>query len=295
MKKLETFLILLFLILFFSNASTIVNLSSDILQFWFTELVPSLFLSIFIIQLLSATSFFTSFAKGFSFLCPLFNLNEEALGFLFSCLFIGAPSSASLIHEAYQKEQITSQMAQRLFLCTPVSTISFLVMSAGSTMLNSQKAGLILWLIQVLSSFCLVCATKSVPITMNPSIHQKKHSITSALLKTGSLLFLIGGYLLMFQTLSYLIGLFIPTAFRSPLNILSEFSYGCAQLAERFRFHKAYVLMSALCGFNGFCVHFQSISLSELKVPYLKYLSFRIIQSLLSLGFAIATLPLLDG
>ncbi len=295
MKKLENWLILIFLIFYFSNASAIGNLCKEILNFWFMELVPSLFLSIFLIQILSKTSFFTKIGTFFYFLCPVLNLNEEALGFVFSCLFIGAPSSAALIGQAYHNERITQSMAQRLLYSTPVCTISFLLMSAGAQMLHSQKAGLFLWLIQLTASFFLLWSTRSTAVMMTPELHQKKHSAASALFQTGSIVFLIGGYLLMFQTLAYLFNLFLPSQMDALIRILSEFSYGCLQISQKFTFEYAFVLISALCGFNGFCVHFQTVSICEMTICYPKYLLYRILQAVLSALFALAVLPLLHG
>ena len=295
MKKLENTIILIVLIFFFSNASAIGNLSKEILNFWFMELVPSLFLSIFLIQMISGTSFFTKIGTVFRFICPVLNLNEEALGFIISCLIIGTPSSAALISQAYFEHRLTKSMAQRLFYSVSSCTISFLLMSAGAQMLHSQKAGLILWLIQLIVCFLLLWSTRSTAIIISPSLHQKKHSISSALFKTGSIIFLIGGYLLMFQTLAYLAGLFLPDQMNALIRILSEFSYGCAQISQQFSFPYAFVLISALCGFNGFCVHFQAVSLCEVSISYPKYLLYRVFQAALCFIFALEALPLLHG
>ncbi len=300
MKNWINFFILFILIFFFSNASAIGTLSREVLTFWFTQLVPSMFLSIFLIQLLSETSFFTFLSQPFQFLCPILKMNEEGLGFVFSCLLIGCPSSVILINQAYQNERITQSMANRLLLCTPVATVSFLVMSVGAQMLQNQTSGIVLWILQIAVSFVLLWLTRSIPLTMNPQIikkddSKKKHPISGALFQTGSTLFLIGGYLLMFQTVSFLIEPILPVSWHPFFKIISEFSYGCHLIANSMPFEKAFVYISCLCGFNGLCVQFQALSLSELKIPVHNYFLFRLLQALLCFICGQAVLPLLVG
>ena len=293
MKRLETVLIFCFLVVFFSNSALIASQSKIMLTFWFESLVPSMFVCIFLIQLLSSTSFFIALSKPFRFLCPLLNLDGDALGLVFSCLLIGAPSSTLLINEAYQKEEISEKMALRLLFSLSVSTVSFLIMSAGTQILKSQSLGVMLWLIQMCSAFVLLWLTRSTPILFTQKKTQKKHSFSSALLKTGTTLFLIGGYLLVFQTLCTLVSAPFHQSIQSFIRIISEFSYGCQLIAKLFGTHDAFVLISTLCGFNGLCVQFQSLSMSELKIPVFKYVCFRMLQALLSLVFSAALLPLL--
>ena len=108
-------------------------------------------------------------------------------------------------------------------------------MNAGSQMLHSIQAGWMLWLIQLFCCFVLLFLSRKTPVDMSPSLKaQKKHSVTSALSKTGFILFLIGGYLLLFQTLTLLIQPVVPTFMQSGLRILSEFSYGCFLISENF-------------------------------------------------------------
>ncbi|MBP3399357.1 MAG: hypothetical protein J6K75_06340 [Erysipelotrichaceae bacterium] len=296
MKKLENCLILLFLFLFFSQSQQISQTSAIMLDFWFEQLVPSLFLCIFILQLLSSTSFFSEISKPFRFLCPLLNISTEALGLVFSCLLMGAPSSTLLINQAYKQKQITEKMAHRLLCSISVSTISFLIMTIGALMLKDIHLGIYLWIIQILCAFVCLGCTRSVAVIMStPLTNTKKHSIRSALFQTGSILFMIGGYLLIFQNLAHFILSFIPESFHQFVFIISEFSYGCKLISESFDTSKAFVLISALCGFNGLCVQFQSLSMSELHISIGKYFCFRCFQSLMSLLMASAVILLLHG
>ena len=294
MKILQQISIFLFLILFFSNAAMISNLSSEILTFWFEQLVPSLFISIVLIQILSNTSFFTDIACHLKGLCPILNLNEEGLGLVITCLLSGSPASVIIIQDAYQKQRITEKMALRLFYCTPIATLSFLIMQCGN-LLHNIKAGFLLWVIQMVSTLVLLYLSRKTPIIANPVIDktEKKHSVTSALVKSGLIVFLIGGYLLMFQTFSALINLLLPSSYQNFIKIISEFSYGCFLIAEQFPFPIAFLLISALCGFNGLCVQYQALSICELKVSVLRYIIGRLIQSLIATLISITVLPLL--
>ena len=97
----------------------------------------------------------------------------------------------------------------------------------------------------------------------------------------------------MFQTLSLLINLFLPSSIENMMKIISEFSYGCFLISEQFDFTIAFVLINALCGFNGLCVQYQAISISELKLSWTCYLGYRIAQSLIASVISITVLPLL--
>lgn len=294
MHKLRQILLLFGLMVFYLQADAITETCREVLVFWFEQLVPSMFVSIAIVQLLSDTSFFSFVAHGFRGLCPVLCVNEEALNLILRCLLLGCPANVTLINEAYQQQRITEKMALRLLLCTPVSTISFLIMNAGSQMLHSTGAGCMLWLIQLFCCFVLLFLSRKTSIDMTPSLKaQKKHSVTSALSKTGFILFLIGGYLLLFQTLSLLIRPVVPSFMQSGLRILSEFSYGCFLISKSFSSAIAFVLISALCGFGGFCVQFQAISISEIRIPILKYGCYRILQAMLAALISTAVLPLL--
>lgn len=295
MTSIKKILLILFVILFFSNANAISALSKEILAFWFEQLVPSMFVSIVLIQILSSTSFFTDIAYGLKGLCKVLNVNQEGLGLIISCLLAGCPASVVLINDAYQKQRITEKMAYRLLYCSPVATVSFLIMNVGVQMFISIKAGLFLWLIQIASSLVLLFLTRNTPIIANPITQktQKKHSVTSAIFQSGIIVFLIGGYLLIFQTLSLLINLFLPSSLENIMKIISEFSYGCFLISEQFNFSIAFVLINALCGFNGLCVHYQAISISELKLPWVRYVGYRIVQSLIASVISITVLPLL--
>ena len=296
MTSIKKILLILFVILFFSNANAISALSKEILTFWFEQLVPSMFVSIVLIQILSSTSFFSDIAYGLKGLCKVLNVNQEGLGLIISCLLAGCPASVVLINDAYQKQRITEKMAYRLLYCTPIATISFLMMNVGTQMFHNIKAGLFLWLIQIISSFGLLFLTSRTPIIANPITEKtqiKKHSVSSALFQSGLIVFLIGGYLLIFQTLSLLINLFLPSSLENIMKIISEFSYGCFLISEQFNFSIAFVLINALCGFNGLCVHYQAISISELKLPWVRYVGYRIVQSLIASVISITVLPLL--
>ncbi len=295
MNSIRKMLLFLFVVLFFSNASAISVLSKEILSFWFEQLVPSMFVSIVLIQILSSTSFFTDIAFGLKRLCLVLDVNQEGLGLIISSLLSGSPASVVLINEAVQSQRITEKMAYRLLYCTPVATVSFLIMNVGTQMFNSIKTGILLWLIQIASSLVLLFLTRNTSIIANPITEktQKKHSVTSAIFQSGIIVFLIGGYLLMFQTLSLLISLFLPSSIQNIIKIISEFSYGCFLISEQFDFPIAFVLINALCGFNGFCVQYQAISISELKLSWTRYLGYRVAQSVIASFISTTVLPLL--
>lgn len=298
MKKLETVLISLFLLLFFTRAQLIIQTTKDVLAFWFEDLIPSLFPCIFLIHLLSTTSFFPTLAKPFSFLCPLLNLDDNALGLVISCLLMGAPSSTVLINEALKENRITFDMAKRLCCTVSVSSVSFYLVTCGVILLKNQTLGILLWIIQLFVSLLLLMITKKTKIRM---IIQKEAAaktdaavlIKNALFQTGSILFLIGGYLLIFQTLADLLTSAFPDDVRLFFRIISEFAYGCKIISSSFNQKTAFVLMSTLCGFNGLCLQFQSLSLSEMKLPVIQFVSYRCLQALLCFVTAAAVILLL--
>lgn len=296
MKIVKHLLIFLFLILFFSNAQMICTLSKDTLTFWFEQLIPSMFLCITCIQLLSETSFFSSLASLFNFLCPVFQINQDGIGLLISCLLLGCPSNVTMIQQAYEDHRITEKMALRLLYCTPTATVSFLIMNLGGMMFHSALIGFGSWLIQIFSCFVLLLITRNTSIETSPTLinrTQKKHPLTSALMKSGTILFLIGGYLLLFQMFSSLINLLLPSFLQELFSIISEFSYGCFLIVQRFPPRYAFVLISALCGFNGLCVQYQALSISEIRIPVLTYMMYRMIQAFIAALLATAAVPLL--
>lgn len=287
MKKIVQFLLLLVLalLLFFGNTS--ISLSKQALTLWFENLVPSMFVTMVIIRLLYKQHMLQALFP--TWFCQLFGLDQQAMALVISSMLLGFPNGSAFIEEAYQQDQITQASANRLFLICCFPTPAFVILSCGAQLYHAVKLGLFLYLSQLLYGFLCLFFTRRHKVAS--VLIQKKETSTfmkdlsSALLESGTSLFLIGGYLMLFMSITGILFSFLPEGLRFPLQICAEFSSGTFLIQQHFSYPLSLLLTCVLFGFGGFCVHLQIFSMCPTcKTSYGKFFLARLLQSILSVS-----------
>ena len=108
--------------------------------------------------------------------------------------------------------------------------------------------------------------------------------LSIAVKESGLSLYMIGGYLMLFLSISGVLLSFLPEAVALPLRISAEFSSG-AVLLQSLPYASILIqlLLCVLLSFGGFCVHMQIFSMVEhVPLSYGKFLLFRLLQALFS-------------
>ena len=111
-------------------------------------------------------------------------------------------------------------------------------------------------------------------------------SLRSSIIETGISLYMIGGYLMLFSGITTLLLTLLPISSLYFQSLL-EFSNGITVIHQAELSIEVKLIFSCfLLGFAGLCVHMQIMSMIEhVKLSYLKFLLYRIIQGMLSAGF----------
>ena len=289
MKEITAYLIIFIcsIILFFSNITY--EASYNALLMFFDKLVPSLFISMFVVRFLYYTNSLSYILKPlYKIFNKIFNTSNDSLNLIVSCLFLGFPSSASLINEQYINNNIDRKGALRLIYCISIATPAFIISTVGFIIFNNVSIGLSLFGIQIIIIFILLFFTRGTRIDYNASSNSYNvfNSIKLSISNSITTLGLIAGYLMIALSIGAIINILTNYHFTFFISSILEFSSGILNsLAYIYtaNFEDAILFVSCILGFGGLCVHLQVMMLSyDIKPKYFKYLGFRIIQVILT-------------
>lgn len=265
-----------------------VEYTKTALVIWFEKLVPSLFMGMVLVRIFYEQGFFLILLSPFRrIILFLFQMDIESFSLVLSNLLIGFPTGAALLDEQAKQHTISVSGLKRILFTCSFATPGFLLLTCGSVLYNSTLIGLQLLCIQWLcGSFFLIITRKQIVISNNT---QKKYppafmkSLTSSLLESGKTLYMIGGYFMLFMTISSETLEFMPSVVALLITIFSEFSNGVITIhSQLWSTPTKLILTSMLLGFGGFCVHMQVRGMtSHIPYAYRSYLLWRCAQMIL--------------
>lgn len=285
-KKILRYFLLTALLLCLCYGSTCIKISSRSLTLWFENLVPSMFVTMVLIRLLYKQQMLQHLVPDM--ICRMFGLDQASFALVISSMLLGFPNGSLFIEEAYRRKELDLQGAQRLFLICCFPTPGFVILSCGVGLYHNAKTGFYLYVSSVLYGFFMLWLTRSKSIHPHHIKHQSTNSFmqdfSASLLESGTSLFMIGGYLMIFMSVTGIVFSFLPQLVSLPLRICAEFSSGVFLIqATSLSTICKLLCTSALLGFGGFCVHMQIYSMCDnCKTKYRTFLIYRILQSLLS-------------
>lgn len=289
MKKATTFLFLSALVLLLCYGADSIRYSSQALTIWFESLVPSMFVCMVLIRVLYKQQVIAQLCPNI--LCKAFHLSKEGLALVISCMLLGFPNGSVLIDESLAKGAIQKTTAKRLFLICSFPTPCFVILTVGVLIFHQVQYGVWLYLSQLMSGilFLLFYREKAdiERVESFPCNSSFMNDLGTAMKESGFALFMMGGYLMLFMTVTGLLFSFLPMTMALPLRIVSEFSSGIFLIQSTTLPLSACLLAScALLGFGGFCVHMQIYAMIHtIKVSYLRFFLFRMLQAAVSVLF----------
>lgn len=182
----------------------------------------------------------------------LLKLPPTAVCAVFFGLIGGYPTGAILTKQLLEHGEIDDYTARRLLRFNFCGGIAFIITAVGTVRLNSTKTGVVIYIINLLSSI-IICLIESLFEKKQPHKKQKttKQSFSSALVNSVEVstksIAIMCGYITFFSALS---GLFtIP----KPILPLIEITNGVFSA-------KQIISLPYLCFFlcfGGLCIHFQ--------------------------------------
>lgn len=285
-KKILRYFLLMALLLCLCYGSTCIKISSQSLTLWFENLVPSMFVTMVLIRLLYKQQMLQHLVPDR--ICHIFGLDQSSFALVISSMLLGFPNGSLFIEEAFKRNELDRQSAHRLFLICCFPTPGFVILSCGIGLYHNAKIGFYLYLSSLLYGFLMLWLTRSNSIHTNSVAQHTTNSFmqdfSASLLESGTSLFMIGGYLMIFMSVTGIVFSFLPALLSLPLRICAEFSSGVFLIqASSMSYIGKLLSTSALLGFGGLCVHMQIFSMCDTcKTKYHTFFFFRILQSIIS-------------
>lgn len=293
MKKIFLFLFFCLFILILYMGDTSIAYTKEALFIWFEKLVPSMFISMVMVRIFYDQGFFVSLTKPFKkIIYFIFRMDPQSFSLVLSSMLLGFPTGAVLLNEQTKAGVLPMQGARRLLYTCSFATPGFILLTCGSILFHSLSVGIKLMLMQWLCGCLFLLITRNTPIILHAHTKQKVPSIltslTKAFIESGKTLYFIGGYLMLFLTISSVLLDILPSFISTPLSIFTEFSSGIMNIqALPLSVEYQLILTSMVLGFGGLCVHMQVSGMTnDIQYSYPVYFIYRILQMIICGIFA---------
>ncbi|MCX7885015.1 MAG: hypothetical protein N2448_08320 [Caloramator sp.] len=236
--------IFLILLIFYPKAS--INGAKEGINLWMFTVVPSLLPFFVISDMLMSFKFPENIAKLFSpIIKKLFNTSGYGAYVFIMSIFSGYPSGAKIVKDLIENKKISIKEGQKILTFSSTSGPLFIIGAVGSGMLKNSIAGYILYISHVfgailngiLFKFMIKDTNKNKLNHYNNSYNNSfssseifSHAISSSIITCG----LIGGYIVMFSVIIYLlreiqyfnvIGYLMQKYFHLPSFFISTINY----------------------------------------------------------------------
>lgn len=242
-------------------------------------IIPSLIPLLIIFFIIMKTGAKDMLAKAFGFICVyIFNLPQVTLPAVFFGLTGGYPTGALLTNELYEKGEIDIKQAQRLMRFNFCGGCGFIITALGTATLNSTKAGVILFLSNLISAIIIgfILSFTDKRISKEYYSYTEPASFGNALISSTqnaiNSVLNMSAYIILFSAICSIFP--IPEALSPFIEITNGLCSGN---------HYPLTQLSAYLSFGGLCIHCQLLPIiSNIKMKYYDFLFFRIFSSLLS-------------
>lgn len=291
MKKLTFPLLLASILLisysFFINPAAFFNDIINTLEIWLFKVYPSIFTFYILASILVNTKLINVLIY---FLRPLFKYlrfsDENSLHLFMVSIFVGNPTSASLVCEALKKDEITKNQANNLLKCSSFLN-PFFIISFLSTL--KLKYALIVIFVHIFANFLIVFFQnkKNPPTEIKPSkLTFSLADILTSVQNVIHLLLLISGIMVLcniirFSLLTVLGKIGIDMEFIKIILASIEISIGLNSIiSSGLSLFLTLFLFSLFSSFAGISIHMQVYTvIKEEGLSYKNFLIYRIIQA----------------
>ena len=213
-------------------------------------------------------------------------LSPSAGTVVFFSLWSGFPVGCSMAESLLSQNKISSDEAKRIMLSSVNAGPAFVICAVGAMMLSSLKTGVLIYasltsaslIIMFLSRFILPdIKEKNKTVPEAPDLSE---ALVTSVYNASKSMFSICGWILIFSCFLNIISEKCNNeAFSTFFNSMAEVSFGCKSFAKS----GSPVILSAVIGWGGLCVHCQVlpyVKKSGLKLRY--FFCGRILHSMLS-------------
>lgn len=269
-------------------------------------ILPTLF-PFFVISELMIGLGYTGWAAGIA--APMMNAifhlpGETAIPYILG-LIGGYPAGAKAAAEQFRNGYLSKRDTEQLLLFCNNAGPAFIVGFVGAGILHNISAGIILYLIHILTSIIMGIIFRSRTTNTEKcnfnEIFKSSGSvaITNAIKKGGSTTIHVCIYIIFFSVLSAYMESFLPHKLQTHLTLRFliasiELAGGITALSSALGSDAMFIISAFMIGWGGFCVYFQTLSILEesgLNPRY--YLPAKLLHGSIGTILAIVSLPLI--
>ncbi len=221
----------------------------------------------------------------------IFGLPKESFAVILLSMTGGYPVGAKGINSLYKENKITMAEAEQMSMFCVAAGPGFLVTYLGCSMLRSPQTGYILLISQTLSFLLLGIISKYTVKdkhrkTLNTAVKTELYEESSIVTSVNEAIRSCGYMCALVVLFGAICEIFLCMTEGTPqlkwITAVIEITNGIKILSAEY----SVLLMSAMCGFGGLCVHFQVFALlGNIKISKAKFFIFRIFQTLLNTLF----------
>lgn len=287
-----------FLVLLFSHPQESIAGAVSGLLLCGQVVIPSLFPFAVVALFLSKCGilrFFGRFCEPVSKV--LFYVNGEVFMALFMSFIGGYPVGARLIRELYDQKKLSRPQAQEMLCYSVNAGPAFVVVAVGAGILHNRQIGALLLAAHILSSLLLAVISglrMRKKLGFSPMEERKaplqsiSDAFVSATADAAASIFGICAWVVLFATIQALLAASgLPEVVISISSCLLEVTTAVLGAGRN------YILIAAILGWSGICVHCQVLSVcAEIRPNYLKFLFYRLLHGGLSAGIFFLLLKL---
>ena len=278
--------IIICLILMFRYPVVVKDGVSGGLNICFNTIIPSLFPFITLSSYITKSNVFSPIYKVFEGSSRLFFRQPPCSTSVMLLSMIGGyPVGIKMADELYKNQQLTKKQAQHLSLFCMNSGPAFVITVVGINMLNSTKAGIIMYISLCLSAVIIGLVSsffchKEESFNKNKRNIPLESSLTACVSDSLQSTMNICAWVILFSALTNCIKILNlnDSAYIITSSIL-EITKGCLLLCGK----ATLPILTGLIGFGGICVHCQVLThIKNMEMKYRTFFLGRLIHGVLS-------------
>ncbi len=256
------------------------------LNFCFYTIIPSLFPFMTLSSYITKSDIFSSVYKFLNTPFRIFFRQPPcSASVIILSMISGFPVGIKMTDELYKNGQLTQNQAQRLCIFCMNAGPAFVISVVGTNMLDSTKAGVIIYFSLCLSAFIIGIISSFFAPKTETSDNSKIHTFSQASLSiavSDSLQAVMGicAWVVLFNAfINCLNNLNLSEKAYIIISSVSEITNGCMLLCGK----SPLPIITGMIGFGGICVHCQVLAnVRNMKIKYGYFFLGRVIHGIMA-------------
>ena len=296
-------ILIFFLLLLLKNPEIATRCIKNGISLCLTTVIPALFPFMILTELLLSCGFSEWFGRYLGIpIATLFGITKQSATVVFLGFVCGFPIGARMAVGLYDRNVIDKKECERLLGFCNLPSIAFLVSVVGSSLYQSNRFGIFLWLTCMVSAALVGICTrkkeaplKKAPPLAHPSVGVS--SVTLAVTSASTAMISVCAYILFFGTvlgcLSHVLDRFgTPSVLRTLLYVFFEMTSGVSTAANLDSKSISAIFCALAVGWAGLSVHLQLMTICDGRgLSYRPYFIMRAAQAVICVVLVMLLLP----